>query len=145
MALLQIHITRRLLQLWSAWQCSVFVGPLCPAQRMVLLCMMGSYGYLLVMMAMPGLMICGQSHCWWVLTSNCFFPPFGQTEPNTVQAWLTAFHFVWGFCFGHGLLWWGGVCVLFCFAMKEVPNIVSPHMCRCIYPAVRWPSLPVTN
>ena len=39
-------------------------GPQYPAQRMVLQCMMGSCGYLLVMMGMLDSMTCGPSHCW---------------------------------------------------------------------------------
>ena len=42
----------------------VLSGPQYPAQHMVLQCMMGSCGYLLVMMGMLDSMICGPSHCW---------------------------------------------------------------------------------
>jgi len=42
----------------------VLSGPQYPAQHMVLQCMMGSFGYLLVMMVMLDSMICGPSHCW---------------------------------------------------------------------------------
>jgi len=42
----------------------VLSGPQYLAQHMVLQCMMGSCGYLLVMMGMLDSMICGPSHCW---------------------------------------------------------------------------------
>lgn len=42
----------------------VLSGPQSPVQHMVLQCMMGSCGYLLVMMGMLDSMICGPSHCW---------------------------------------------------------------------------------
>ena len=42
----------------------VLSGPRYPAQHMVLQYMMGSCGYLLVMMGMLDSMTCGPSHCW---------------------------------------------------------------------------------
>jgi hypothetical protein len=42
----------------------VLSGRQYPAQHMVLQCMMGNCGYLLVMMGMLDSMICGPSHCW---------------------------------------------------------------------------------
>jgi hypothetical protein len=54
----------KLLQLVNVQECLVFAVPLCLDLHMVQQCMMGNYGYLQVTMAMPGLMICGLSHCW---------------------------------------------------------------------------------
>lgn len=61
---LQIVVRRIFLQLENVHERSACAGPPCPALRMVPRCMMGSCGYLLVTMAMPGLMTCGPSRCW---------------------------------------------------------------------------------